>query len=46
MTKKDELVLKALDAFEESTGREANDYEHSVISINAQEMVNEEDQKR
>jgi hypothetical protein len=45
MGQKDELVNKALDAFEESTGREANDYEYSVISITAQEMVDEKDER-
>lgn len=44
MGEKDELVNKAVDAFEESTGDLPNDYEMSVISIAAREMVDEEKQ--
>lgn len=42
MARKDELVNSAVDAFEESTGTVPNDYEMSIISIAAGEMVDEE----
>lgn len=43
---KDELVAAAVDAFEESTGQPANDYELAVIKAAAEEMAKNDERKQ